>query len=257
MWLVEEKVSGYRVFRYNGNLWETFNLSFSNGIRDWDVDDGGNVWLIARKCRADTECLYRFDTAHRSEYWYTTPFAIEPFQVRMLSISSNGDVWVGGKWSTGVARLQRGKDEWKVYAGKDLWPDGIVNNPGGGFKWDDIQVEAGQNGSIWAFLHSSSPIISIDTEGKITRIPLDVIKTSMQGMAFLIFNESKDGDLWIAVDPHQTSTSGPQLALVHYDGTQWTEFTDLPFDRAIFQFAESSDGTIWMVTASGVYRYNR
>jgi hypothetical protein len=122
-----------------------------------------------------------------------------------------------------------------------------------------IRIKAAPDGSFWvSSLYSLDLIhfLSVDSF-EVLRVP----ELVFEDMAFSVMYVSQDGSVWIGTESSVSEPGGIKNLLLQWDGSRWTVYDQLPFNSRLFvgyrvsAIATTLDGTVWVATAMGIYRF--
>jgi hypothetical protein len=248
VWVLGIKVQEGFLAHYDGRNWAEFALPetiSTNQLVTMAIDSTDQVWISAKECYTD-QCLFSFS----DDIWQEKQLPVHDVILGGADVlsDSEGDIWVCGGGFEGIAELRN--NDWHYYLGSDLWPE----RPFVGFRSaEQISIRAGMDGSIWAYLESTSWVIHLQKDGSIERLPIG-LGVDTQNLSGIIIQENRGNLFWVGIDRRSSLMRQLSPNLGFFDGMQWVSFTDLPF-QLIYSIDETPDGIILVLTENGLYRY--
>ena len=194
------------------------------------------IWKVLRTAdgilwfQTDTSLLYRLpgDKTIRG-----LPAAYPPISPWDMNFDSQGNLWICGDWSGGALARRDANGDWRV------WNKTQAGEP----LLFASRVTRRQRGGVWVAARNKLLVFDGRTLSELAApYPLS------QAHAISSIYEDSRGRLWAGSDAG--------LAVLEADGT-WRQLNDRPgFDnRHVYYIGEDWQGTIWINTAHGVFRF--
>jgi len=235
------------VFRFNGKEWAHYgnNDGLTSGCTSLVLKlPEGVVWTDVP---CDPSKFLLFNGVKWQPHWFENA-PVELKYIDDIEVAPDGRLWV----TAGYNLYRYDGVNW------DIYPPAIIANV---FRdaWCGIgKIKVAPDRSVWISDCYSLDLLHLLPENFLEVLQIPELNSGEQiGVIYV----SQDGSVWIGPTSSRSEPGGIKNLLLQWDGARWTVYDQLPFNDKLFvrysvrAIATQSDGTVWVATGMGIYRF--